>query len=163
MVGLELKIISIESNLVPFMGWDQFYWKFILELRENKLLLYAGARLDSRENYGHVAVAQQYGLFAADILGGGDIAHDGDSVLAIGDWSAQYGIVPNAAMGQFAPLIASYLQDSHVIKEVIVDMHFVPGQSDIYNSQHVKRWNCLGYQFDDKKKIVSISDIALKG
>jgi len=149
---LELKIGNFAEN--KKVDEEEFgSWKFVLAKEEDTISLYAGANpKDWRINYGHGNVVIDNDI-SSQVIGGGDICfHYGG--LDITGMSGNYGIVPNSIMEEFAKLVVDQLKDKGKIKKVEVDMHYRPMESEKADPKHIEMWKKLGYEFDNKKRVL---------
>ncbi|MBW2966781.1 hypothetical protein KY342_06790 [Candidatus Woesearchaeota archaeon] len=150
-MDLELKIANFTEN--SQVEEEEFgVWKFVLVQDNSKILLYTGAQPKEDYEYGHSRVVSENDI-SEDIIGGGDMCfHYG--TLDVKGMSGYFGIIPNSIMEQFAKLIFEQFQNKHKLKKIEINMHYIPRESEEADPEHIEMWKKLGYEFDNRKRVL---------
>ena len=146
-MSLELKIGNIEK------AGSIESWRFILAKDDNTITFYAKAYPEDTSSFLCRGAVEENGIPHSSVIGGGGMSVI-CNILRLGDSSADYGIVPNSVMEKFVPLIAAYLR---AIKTAEINMWYDPGISERNNPKHCEMWKQLGYEFDNRKRILELN------
>lgn len=151
---LELKLGDLEEHKqIIKKGYG--CWRFVLSKDNYNIFLFAGAIPDgARICFRHNDVVSKYGLSKLNVLGGGEIKYAFGRLIFEG-MSGDFGIVPNSIMDNFGKIIFEAFKEKYQIKEIKVDMFYDTKTSKEKNPEHVEMWEKMGYNFDDKKRIIS--------
>ena len=57
-------------------------------------------------------------------------------------------------MEEFAKMIIEQNSIKHPVKKVKIDMWYDPGESEEKNPEHCEMWKKLGYEFDNRKRVL---------
>jgi hypothetical protein len=146
---LELKIGNIELNKKA--SFDN--WRFILAKEKGTVTLYAKLLPEDGSSFLCRDAVEENGISHSSIIGGGGMRYSSET-LKMTDFSADYGIIPNSLMEEFAPIIFEHIKEKYPIKKVEIDMWYDPGESERKNPKHIEMWKRLGYEFDNQKRVL---------
>lgn len=149
---LELKIGNIEENEEDKKAFFDD-WRFILAKENGTITLYAKLLPEDGSSFLCRNAAEENGVPDSSIIGGGGMSYVSET-LKMTDFSADYGIVPNSFMEEFAPIIVEHIKERYPIKKVEIDMWYDPGESERKNPKHVEMWKKLGYEFDNQPRVL---------
>ena len=151
MSGLELKIGNFEETKED----DKFYnnWRFVLAKENGTVTLYAGLFPEDGSGFLCRHVAEKNKVPCSNLIGGGGISYSVET-LKLTDFSADFGIVPNSFMEEFVPIIIEHIKEKYPVKKVEIDMWYDPGESEEKNPEHCEMWKKLGYEFDNRKRVL---------
>jgi len=153
-MSLEIKIGNIEltKDVEPFLD----NWRFVLAKEKETISLYAILLpTDGSSFICNIAVERNV-LDPSIIIGGGGINYV-NGTLEFVDWSVDYGIIPNEFMRELAPVLVEHMKEKYPIDDVKINMWYDPETSPQKSSAQIKKWEKMGYSFDNQKSVLEFN------